>query len=250
MREKSSKRLIRSFLSGLLAFVLAFTPVLSSLPAMQAEAAEGKIWYHVETGSGNGNSHSYSDASTKPAAVLLHNTERMPANDGTFSVTYEKQGDNTAAARLGFFYTYLDDNNFLYVGYDSQSHWYYEYKVNGKTAYKTIEGIPDQADGSRTTFSISLAREALTVKVNDVTKSVNVQDFFTLAEVVGNNGKFGFRLGSPTSVHFTDAKLGTTALENDWNFLAECEGQIFEEEEPVPVHTVTGAVKNTNGQPR
>ncbi len=71
MREKSSKRLIRSFLSGLLAFVLAFTPVLSSLPAMQAEAAEGKIWYHVETGSGNGNSHSYSDASTKPAAVLL-----------------------------------------------------------------------------------------------------------------------------------------------------------------------------------
>ena len=250
MREKSSKRLIRSFLSGLLAFVLAFTPVLSSLPAMQAEAAEAKKWYHVETGSGNGNSHSYSDASTEPAAVLLHNTARMPANDGTFSVTYEKQGDNTADARLGFFYTYLDDNNFLYVGYDKDSHWFYEYKVNGGgTKYHTIEGIPDQADGSRTTFSISLAREALTVKVNDVTKSVNVQDFFTLAEVVGDNGKFGFRLGSPTSMHFTDAKLGTTALDNDWSFLAECEGQTFQEEAPVPVHTVTGAVKNTNGQP-
>lgn len=249
MREKSSKRLIRSFLSGLLAFVLAFTPVLSSFPAIQAEAAEGKIWYHVETGSGNGNSHSYSDASDKPAAVLLHNTARMPGNDGRFSVTYEKQGDSTADARLGFFYTYLDDNNFLYVGYDSQSHWFYEYKVNGKSAYKTIEGIPDQADGSRTTFSISLAREALTVKVNDVTKSVNVQDFFTLAEVVGDNGKFGFRLGSPTSMHFTDAKLGTTALENDWSFLAECEGQTFQEEEPVPIHTVTGTVKSADGQP-
>ena len=92
----------------------------------------------------------------------------------------------------------------------------------GGTKYHTIEGIPDQADGSRTTFSISLAREALTVKVNDVTKSVNVQDFFTLAEVVGDNGKFGFRLGSPTSMHFTDAKLGTTALDNDWSFLSDC----------------------------
>ena len=119
MKEKSSKRVIRSFLAGLLAFVLAFTPVLSSLPAMQAEAAEGKVWYHVATGSGNGNAHTYSDPATSPAAVLLHSTTKMPQVNGqfsgTFSVTYEKQGE-AANARLGFFYTYLNDNNFLYVG--------------------------------------------------------------------------------------------------------------------------------------
>ena len=252
MREKSSKRLIRSFLSGLLAFVLAFTPVLSSLPAMQAEAAEGKVWYHVATGSGNGNAHTYSNSATSPAAVLLHSTTKMPQVNGqfsgTFSVTYEKQGE-AANARLGFFYTYLDDNNFLYVGYDSSSKWYYQYKVNGSGSYASIAGLPDQADASRTTFAVSVSREALEVTVNGVRKSVNNQNFFTLAENAGENGRFGFRLGAPTSFHFIDAKLNNEALTNSWEFLADCEGQTFEEEEPVPVYTVTGFVKDAENHP-
>ncbi len=252
MKEKSSKRVIRSFLAGLLAFVLAFTPVLSSLPAMQAEAAEGKVWYHVATGSGNGNAHTYSDPATSPAAVLLHSTTKMPQVNGqfsgTFSVTYEKQGE-AANARLGFFYTYLNDNNFLYVGYDSSSKWYYEYKVNGSGSYASIAGLPDQADASRTTFAVSVSREALEVTVNGVRKSVNNQNFFTLAENAGENGRFGFRLGAPTSFHFIDAKLNNEALTNSWEFLADCEGQTFEEEEPVPVYTVTGLVKDAENHP-
>lgn len=248
MKEKGNKQRLRSFMAALLALVLAFSPVLSSIPAIQAEAADAKIWYHVETGSGNGNAHTYSDASTSPAAVLLHRTATMPA-DGTFSVTYEKQGDNTASARLGFFYTYVDDSNFLYVGFDTQSHWFYEYKVNGGGSYSTISGLPDQTDGSRTDFSISVSREALTVKVNDTIKSVNVQDFVSLMEKAGGNGRFGFRGGNPTSFHFTDAKVNNEAVSNEWEFLADCAGQTFQEEVPVPVYTVTGTVKNTANQP-
>ena len=89
MKEKSNRKTIRSFMAGLLALVLAVAPVLSGLPAIQAEAADAKVWYHAETGSGNGNAHTYSDASTQPAAVLLNQAVTMPG-DGTFSVTYEK----------------------------------------------------------------------------------------------------------------------------------------------------------------
>ena len=248
MKEKSNRKTIRSFMAGLLALVLAVAPVLSGLPAIQAEAADAKVWYHAETGSGNGNAHTYSDASTQPAAVLLNQAVTMPG-DGTFSVTYEKQGENPASARLGFFYTYVDDGNFLYVGYDTSSNWFYEYKVNGSGSYASISGLPSQEDGSRTNFSVSLSREALTVKVNDTTQSVNNQDFFTLAEKAGGNGKFGFRAGNPTSFHFTDAKINNAAITNNWAFLADCTGQVFNEEEPVVMYSVTGSVKNTNNQP-
>ena len=174
MEKLGSKRSIHSFIAGLLAFAMVMTSVLSGFPAMQAKAAEAKVWYHVETGSGNGNSHSYSDASTNPAAVLLHSTGKMPASGGTFSVTYEKQGE-ASTARLGFFYTYLNDDNFLYVGYDSSSKWFYEYKVNGEGSYASMAGLPDQADASRTTFSVALSRETLTVSVNDARANITNQ---------------------------------------------------------------------------
>ncbi len=243
MEKLGSKRSIHSFIAGLLAFAMVMTSVLSGFPAMQAKAAEAKVWYHVETGSGNGNSHSYSDASTNPAAVLLHSTGKMPASGGTFSVTYEKQGE-ASTARLGFFYTYLNDDNFLYVGYDSSSKWFYEYKVNGEGSYASMAGLPDQADASRTTFSVALSRETLTVSVNDARANITNQAFITLAENAAGNGRFGFRAGAPTSFHFTDARLDSRALDHNWSFLADCAGQVFEEEEPVPVYTVTGKVQD------
>ena len=91
MKEMKNKKGFRSLLAGLLALVLALSPVLSALPAIQVNAAETKIWYHVEAGSGNSNGHAYSDASSKPAAVLLNQSKTMPL-DGSFSVTYAKQG--------------------------------------------------------------------------------------------------------------------------------------------------------------
>ena len=90
MKEMKNKKGFRYLLAGLLALVLALSPVLSALPAIQVNAAETKIWYHVEAGSGNSNGHAYSDASSKPAAVLLNQSKTMPL-DGSFSVTYAKQ---------------------------------------------------------------------------------------------------------------------------------------------------------------
>lgn len=245
MKEKGNKRIFRSFMAALMAFVLAFVPVLSSLPAIQAEAADAKVWYHVETGSGNGNAHTYSQSSTSPAAVLLHKTERIPEAGGAFSVTYEKQG-TPSDARLGFFYLYVDDSNFLYIGSNPNGAWYYEYKVNGTGSYPSLSELPSVTDGTRTTISVSLSRETLVVNVNGTEQKVTNQDLITLAETAGSDGKFGFRAGKygdqHTSFHFTDAKLNNTDLGGDWEFLVDCEGQVFQAEEPVPVYTVSGMV--------
>ena len=251
MKEKSYKQTFRSFMAGLLTLVLALTPVLSSLPAMQAAAADQKIWYHVEAGSGNGNGHAYSDASSKPSAVLLHQTKKMPASGGTFSVTYEKQG-TPGDARLGFFYTYVDDNNFLYVGMNPNGSWYYEYKINGQQDWPSLN-LPAQSDGSRTTISVSVSRETMVVNVNDAKVEVTNQLFITLAENAAGNGRFGFRAsmysGQQTSFHFTDAKLNGEDLGGDWAFLSDCEGQVFGAEDPVALHTVSGKVVNTENAP-
>ena len=251
MKEMKNKKGFRSLLAGLLALVLALSPVLSALPAIQVNAAETKIWYHVEAGSGNSNGHAYSDASSKPAAVLLNQSKTMPL-DGSFSVTYAKQG-TPSNARFGVFYLYLDDNNWLYVGCNPNGSWYYEYKVDGAGAYPSLDSLESNSDDSNVDFYVALTHESLTVKVNDTTQTVNNQALYTLAEKADGAGKFGFRAGKYseqiTSFHFTNAKLGTEDLEGtEWAFLADCEGQIFQQEEAIPVYAVSGIVKNEKNE--
>ena len=162
----------------------------------------------------------------------------MP-DGGTFSVTYEKLG-TPSTARLGFFYTYVDDNNWLYVGYDASSKWFYEYKVDGEGSYESLV-LPDQEDGSRTTFSVSLSHETLVVNVNDTKTQTTNQDFFEVAKKANGQGKFGFRAGINTSFRFTDAKLNNTLVSDEWSFLAENAGQ-SKTEETIAMYTVSGTV--------
>lgn len=238
-------------LSCMLAFVLAFTPVLSAFPTVQAKAAQSTVWYHVEAGSGSGNGHNYSQPGN--ASVLVHQDKRMTIGD-TFSFTVEKQtgedgkGQN---ARLGFFYTYTDDSNWLYVGMNPNGSWYYEYKVGGSGGYPSLS-LPDITDGTTAEMSIRMDREKLVVTVNGEKAEVNNQDFIALAEAVGNEGQFGFRAGyweneaGNTMFRFKDAKVGSEDLGGTWEFLAENANQVFEEQ-VVPVHTVSGKVQNKDG---
>lgn len=249
MKETGSKRKIRSFIAGTLAFLLMVTTALSGFPPIQAQAAAGKIWHRVETGSGNGNGHVYSDALTNPAAVLLHLNKIEW--ESTFNVTYEKQGDAPNKARLGFFYSYLNDSNWLYVGSNPDGSWYYEYNLGGSTGYPSLEGLPAITDTSRAEISVSVAREALTVTVNGVKVQVANKDVFEgLKEAIGNEGRPGFRAGKNGTEHtffrFTDAKTKGALLSDDgWSFLAACEGQVHNQE-TIPVYSVTGAVKDGN----
>lgn len=240
------KRSLKRALGYLLAFVLASAPVLSSVPATQVQAASSKIWYEAHGGSGNGGGHEYENPGQLAPAVLVHSNKRMP-KDGSFSVTFEP---TNVLNKFGFFYTYLDQDNWLYVGYETGKggNWYYEYKVNGKSAYPSIPGLPKPEVGKRMKITVSSSREALTVSVNNVRKAMNKQEVMDLTEKANGNGKFGFRSELQMAYRFTDAMLGTEALSNDWEFLVDREGQGCGVADPTPIHTVSGTVRNEAGE--
>ncbi len=241
MKERSFQRL----LSCLLAFVLTFLPVLSGLPAMQVKAAEPSIWYHVESGSENGTNHA--DASS--AAVLLHQSAKMSEDGGTFSLTFKRQ-DASADFDLGFFHTYVDGSNWLYVGYDQGHGWYYRYMLNGELKGNqyaadrkaSMGALSRPVEGAYVTFSAALSRETLVVKVDDSKTAVTNQDFITLAGKGGGNASFGFRAGGGAAFRFKEAKLNNQPLSSEWDFVTSAAGQ-GKGEEMVPVYDVTGIVQ-------
>ena len=194
------------------------------------------------SGSGNGNSHNYSSDADGNAAVLLHQTEKMTMGQ-KLSTTFELVGDVTH--RVGFFYAYKDDSNWLYIGYNGN--WYYEYPTDSGTSYPGISGLPAISTGDRVTISVTVDREVLVVDVNGVEKRLNNQVLSNMGEAFGTDSRFGFRNGtSGSTIRFTDVTCGGKAISGDWEFLAEHTGQQFETE-VTEVHTVTGTVEDTEG---
>lgn len=248
-KMKTTVRL-RAVIAGILALIMIALPILSGLPAIEAYAAGEKIWYHVKAGSGNGNSHEYSNVSSGPAAVLLHKTETMP-KDGELSLTYQKMG-TPAHARLGFFYTYQDDGNWLFIGCNPGGNWFYQYMLDGAGSWPELTSLDLQNDDSEVKVSVSVNREVLQVKVNDSVQNVNNKDLDTLMNKIDGKGKFGFRAAKYsdewTEFRFTNVKVNGQEASGDWGFLADCAGQLFEEEEPIPTYSVSGEVRDADGQ--
>ena len=75
-----------------------------------------KKWITVQGGSRNGNGHNYGNASAVAPALLLDQTKTTPVG-GTVSLKFRP----VTSTNWGIFYTYKDDNNWLYVGYDPTS---------------------------------------------------------------------------------------------------------------------------------
>lgn len=248
MKEYKKRSRLRSWMAGLLVLAMVISPVLSSLPILQASAASEQVWYHVKTGDGNGNGHTYSQASTSPAAVLLHRDAQV-RNGDELSLTYQKMGA-TNEARFGVFYCYSDDSNWLYIGCNPNGSWYYEYKVDGATNYASLSTLESQSDDSVVDFSMTVQDSAIQARVNDTTAEITLDIVGTLMDKV-EAGKFGFRAGAlngaHTEFHFTDVKINDTEVSGDWAFLADCQGQVFEAEAPVVTYRVSGKVQDTEG---
>ncbi len=241
MKRGSLKRLV----SCILALVLAFSPVLPNGAAIEAKAAEPTVWYHVESGSGNGTNHDAADS----AAALLHKTEKMSADGGTFTVTFRRQ-DSAAGSDIGFFHTYIDKNNWLYVGYDNAG-WYYRYMYRGelkgnqyaadkKSRLGALSGVGENA---YVTISLALSRETMVVKVDDTKVAVTQQDFISLAGMANGAGRFGFRIGGGAAFRFKDARLNNQPLSSEWEMATNADGQMANEES-VPVYEVRGTVQD------
>lgn len=182
---------------------------------------KGRAWIELKGGSKNGGGHAYGDASKSAPVLLLDNDKKM-AESGELSLAVKPSNN------WGVFYTYVNDNNWLYVGYDQSSKWYYQYKLNGQESYPGISGLPDPVEGEELQMSISLNRETLSVTVNGVTQRVTNQKLIEFSDANAGKGRFGVKTNGATTISFADVMYGKeNCMEDDWVFCAERDGQSF-----------------------
>lgn len=211
---------------------------------VQDPQSGGRKWITVQGGSHNGGGHSYGNASASAPALLLDQDRTMPV-DGTLSLTFRPVSSNN----FGIFYMYQNDSNWLYIGYDQTSHWYYQYNLNGSGSYPQLTGLPAPVEGEEMTIEISLSREQLSVTVNGTRTSVSAPNLLTLAEKLNGTGKFGVKTNGQTKVEFSDMKVnGTDCMEDNWGWCAERNGQVTEQYY-TSVAPVSGTVTDTDGTP-
>lgn len=183
------------------------------------EPTNGRKWIKVTGGTKNGSGHEYGNPD-KNAPIALLNNDRKMGDAGALSMSLKP------SANWGVFYNYLDDNNWLYVGWDSSSKWYYQYKLDGKEEYPKITGLPDPVAGEEMKLTISLSRETLSINVNGTSVNVTNQNLIKFAEKTSGKGRFGVKTNGQTSISFADATLnGVNCMEDSWVFAAERLGQ-------------------------
>ena len=141
-------------------------------PAYTPEVPEGRKWIQITGGSHNGGGHAYGNANTSAPLVLVDNSRK--ANNGeTLSLTLVPESDTI---NFGIFYTYVDDSNWMYVGYDPSSKWYCQYNYNGSGSYPAFGGdLPTPEKGVPMEISISVNNEKVSLTVNGVTQSMSNQ---------------------------------------------------------------------------
>ncbi|MGG7141957.1 endo-alpha-N-acetylgalactosaminidase family protein [Clostridium nigeriense] len=216
--------------------------VVSDKEDPEEPSEQGEKWFKLTGGANNSGGHAYGNAATKAPILLLDNDKRMEAS-GELSLKLKP------SSNWGVFYTYVDDNNWLYVGHDSSSKWYYQYKLDGKEAYPTISGLPEPVEGQELQMSVSLNRETLSITVNGTTVRVTNQSLISFSDKTSGKGRFGVKTNGATSISFANVKYGeTSAMDDNWVFAAERQGQKFEEiyTKLVPV---SGSVSDKDGNP-
>ena len=169
---------------------------------------QGEKWFKLTGGSNNGGGHAYGNPAAAAPVLLLNNSRKME-EAGELSLKLKPSNN------WGVFYSYVDDNNWLYIGHDSSSKWYYQYKLNGSESYPKISGLPEPVEGQELQMSVSLNRETLSVTVNGTTVRVTNQALISFAEKTSGKGRFGVKTNGATSISFADMKYNDTNTMED-----------------------------------
>ena len=202
---------------------------------------QGRKWFTITGGANNAAGHAYGDATKKAPILLLDNDKKME-DAGSLSLKVKPSNN------WGVFYNYVNDANWLYVGYDSSSNWYYQYNLDGSGSYPKITGLPEPVEGQALDISISLSRETLSVTVNGVTSRVTNQSLISFADKNSGKGRFGVKTNGATSISFADVKYnGINCMEDNWVFAAERQGQL-KAESYSKLAPVSGVVSNKEGK--
>ena len=207
-----------------LAFVAVFAALVVAIGAAQPALAAGETMGHLASGANNGNAHF---GGAKPEAFVLSDDT---VGDESVGADFILNSD-ASASRLRFVIKYVDDNNWAYVGYDTGSNWFLEYKVDGSGSYPTISDLPSVPKGEKATISVSHEGNVITVDVNGTTSTIENAD---VAGLMAKDGKVGFGGATYntnyTDVYFTNVKMGDATVTDfiDWAVYEEIDGQTWE----------------------
>ena len=215
-------------------------------PAYTPEVPEGRKWIQITGGSHNGGGHAYGNANASAPLVLVDNSRK--ANNGeTLSLTLVPESDTI---NFGIFYTYVDDSNWMYVGYDPSSKWYCQYNYNGSGSYPAFGGdLPTPEKGVPMEISISVNNEKVSLTVNGVTQSMSNQAAGNCTASLSGKGIYGVKANGTSSVRFADAAVnGESIMEEDWALLVTRGGETVTSWY-VNLADVSGTVTDAEGNP-
>ena len=228
----------------ILSLVLVAVMVLSCFSGIVIAAGNsGRKWFVLQGGSNNAGGHNYASGS---GPLFYLDDDRDMVSGGTISLAVKPNNN------WGIFYSYINDSNWLYIGYDGSSKWYYQYRWNGSESYPQISGLPDPVAGEELSISISLSNETLAVTVNGTTAYATNQTLKNMAESFtssyGNLGKFGVMAKTANAhIEFADFTYdGIDCMDDNWRFCCERQGQTVEIVETA-MAPVSGTVTDTEG---
>ena len=145
----------------ILSLILAVVMVLSCGSGIAIAAGNGgRKWFSLTGGANNAGGHNYSSGS---GPLFYLDGDRDMVSGGTISLALKP------STNWGVFYSYINDSNWLYIGWDPSSHWYYQYRWSGQESWPQISGLPDPVEGEEISLTISLSNETLAVTVNGTT---------------------------------------------------------------------------------
>ena len=232
-------------INRVLSLVLAFVMVLSCFSGIAVSAAGGRKWFVLQGGSNNAGGHNYGSGN---GPLFYLDDDRDMVSGGTISLALKPSNN------WGVFYSYINDSNWLYVGYDNHSKWYYQYRWNGQESYPQISGLPDPVEGEEMSLTISLSNETLAVTVNGTTAYATNQVLKNMAngltESNGNLGKFGVMAKTANArIEFADFTYdGVDCMGDNWRFCCERAGQPATVVETA-MAPVSGTVTDPGGHP-
>ena len=210
-----------------------------------AEASGGRKWFSLTGGSNNAGGHNYSSGS---GPLFYLDGDKTMVSGGTISLALKPNNN------WGVFYSYIDDSNWLYVGWDPSSNWYYQYRWNGQENWPQIAGLPDPVDGEELSLTISLSNETLAVTVNGTTAYATNQTLKDMANAnttaYDNLGRFGVMAkGANAKIEFADFTYdGVDCMSDNWRWCCERDGQTVQTIETA-MAPVSGTVTDDEGNP-
>lgn len=210
------------------------------------EVTLGRKWIQITGGSHNGGGHEYGDASKSAPAALLNNTTKVTAGQPVELAIAPMTDD----INFGVFYTYVDNDNWFYYGYDKSSGWYCQWEVNGSGSYTSFEGVlPTPVKGEELKLSMNVSNENVSLTVGDRNTSKPLQQVGDFVKAQNGKGKMGVKVNQQSSLKFADVTIANKdVMEETWGWAAEREGQQMSVSY-VNLASVSGTVKNEQSAP-